>query len=48
MSTHVVNHVYSIDKTLSQTKWIIDTGATDQITIFLNLFQDVQPCTATL
>lgn len=47
MSSHV-NHVYAIDKNLSQVKWIIDTGATDHITSFFHLLQDVQSCEATL
>lgn len=48
MAAHVVNYVHALDKTLSQNKWIVDTGATDHITPFLHLLQDVQPCHTTL
>lgn len=40
MHTVKSNNLYS--------KWIIDTGATDHITPYLSLLQDVQVCTAAL
>lgn len=48
MTTHAVNQVHKLDKSVSQFKWIIDTDATDHITPFFHLLQDVSPCNATL
>lgn len=44
----MVNHVYVVDKNHSPCKWIIDTCATDHITLFLYLLQDIHLCQAFL
>lgn len=46
MAGHSVSHVYNV--ALCQSRWIIDTCATDHITPFLHLLHNVQTCGASL
>lgn len=47
-TSHSVSQVYAVKSKNLQSKWIIDTGATDHITPFLCLLEDVHSCNSIL